>query len=316
MKLILAFAAAFLLAFTANAELHGTWTVDHSWKSDAGTIQLNLNRPHHQFGSSFPIAALSGLTAADVDSQGDVKFELRREAGTIAFEGSFLHGQGAGHFVFTPSTSYAASLRAIGVRSDDDLDDDKLMSLALHDVSTDFIRVMRAQGYDEPLDHYVSMRIFRVTPELVTELRSLGYDHLSFDHLIASRIHKVTPDYIRATRAAGYPNLSMDQLVATRIHGATPEFQQKMANLGYTHLEYDDLIAFRIHGVSPEFVGALRDLGYKSVAADDLVAMRIHGVTPDYIRAVEKAGYENVPVEKLIQMKIHGIDAKYLSTVR
>lgn len=317
MKLILAFAAAFLLAFTASAEIRGTWTVDHeSFRKEAGWIQMNLNRPHNHFGSSFKISSFTGLTAADVDSQGDVKFSLRREAGTIDFDGSFLRGQGAGHFLFTPNGNYESTLRSLGVKSEEDIDEDKLMSLTLNDVSTDFIRGMRAAGYDETLDHYVSMRIFRVTPELITELRSLGYDRLSYDALIASRVHGVTPEYIRGTRSAGYPNLSMDQLVATRIHGATPEFQQKMADLGYPHLDYDDLIAFRIHGVSPQFVTALRDLGYRHVEADDLVAMRIHGVTPDYIRSIEQAGYENVPVQKLIEMRIHGIDARFLAKVR
>jgi hypothetical protein len=303
MKLILAFAAAFLLAFTARAEIRGTWTAMHN--DDPSHVQLNLDRTHNHFGSNFAISAFSGLPADVIASQGDVRFELRRDAGVIAFDGSFLHGDGAGHFVFTPSPNYVSALKSMGVRSDEELDDDRLLSLTLHDVSVDFIRAMRGAGYDEPLDHYISMRIFKVTPELVTELRSLGYDRLSFDDLIASRIHKVTPDYIRAMRTAGYPNLTMDDLVATRIHKATPEFLQQMAALGYSRLSFDDLIAFRIHGVSPEFVGALHDLGYNNISAEELVAMRIHRVTPEYIREIEKAGYEHVPVEKLIEMKIH-----------
>jgi hypothetical protein len=310
MKQILAFAAAFLLAFTARAEIHGTWTAMRNL--DAGRIQLNIDRPHDHFGSSFDISAFSGLSPDVIATQGDAKFELRREAGVIAFDGSFLHGDGAGHFVFTPNANFASTLKSMGVRSEDGIDDDKLLALTLHDVSGDFIRAMRSVGYDEPLEHYESMRIFKVTPELVTELRSLGFGHLSFDDLIASRIHKVTPDYIRAMRAAGYDNLTMDDLVATRIHKATPEFIQQMASLGYTHLSHDDLIAFRIHGVSPEFVSALHDLGYNNVPAADLIAMRIHRVTPEYIRDVEKAGYEHVPVEKLIEMRIHGIDSRML----
>jgi len=318
MKTILAIAVAFLLAFTfsASAEIHGTWTIDHSWKTDSGYVQLNLRRPRNHFGQSFPIAALTGLNPTVVQSQGDAHFELRREAGVVSFEGSFLHGEGAGHFVFTPDNSYAATLRSMRVRSDDDVDDEKLLTLALMDVSTDFIRGMRAQGYDEPLEHYVTMRIFRATPELISELRTLGYDRIAYDDLIASRVHGVTPSYIRAMRDAGYRNLTMDQLVTTRIHGATPEFLAKMASLGYRDLDFDDAVAFRIHGVSPEFVAALRDLGYSNVSADDLVAMRIHGVTPAYIRDVENAGYHHVPVEKLISMRIHGVDSRFLSKMQ
>ena len=313
MKRIVTFAAVLFLAAAANAEIRGTWTALRN--DDPSRIQLNLDRPNNHFGSTFSVSDFSGLPFDVVNSQGDVRFEMRREAGVLAFEGSFLHGDGAGHFVFTPNNGYAATLRSMGVRSDDDLDDDKLLSLTLHDVSTDFIRSMRSAGYDEPLEHYTSMRIFKVTPELVTELRSLGYDKLSYDDLIASRIHKVTPDYIRAMRADGY-NLTMDQLVATRIHKATPEFVQQMASLGYTHLGFDDLIAFRIHKVTPEFVSDLRTLGYTQIAPDDLVAMRIHRVTPDYIREVEKAGYQHVPVSKLIDMRIHGIDEKFLEKMK
>lgn len=313
MKKLAAFAAILFLAAAANAEIRGTWTALRN--DDPSRIQLNLDRPHNHFGSTFYISDFGGLSADVVGSQGDVRFELRREAGMLAFDGSFLHGDGAGHFVFTPNNGFAATLRSMGVRSEDDLDDDNLLSLTLHDVSTDFIRSMRGLGYDEPLEHYTSMRIFKVTPELISELRSLGYDKLSYDDLVASRIHKVTPDYIRAMRAAGY-NLTMEQLVATRIHKATPEFVQQMASLGYTHLDFDDLIAFRIHKVTPEFVSDLRTLGYTGVSPDDLVAMRIHRVTPDYIREVEKAGYAHVPVSKLIEMRIHGIDERYLEKVK
>ena len=307
--------AALLFAAAAQAEITGTWAVTRSWTTDPGKIHINLMREHNNFGSSFPIDAFVGLTMADVNSQGDVKFDLRREAGVVAFDGSFRNGEGVGHFVFTPDRSYESKLRAMGVRSDDDLDDERLLTLALHDISTDYIRGLRAAGYNEPLEHYISMRIFRVTPELIADLRSLGYDHIGYDDLIASRVHKVTPDYIRGMKAAGY-SLSMEQLVATRIHKATPEFLAEMAQLGYSRLGYDDLIAFRIHGVTPEFVSALRALGYNSVAADDLVAMRIHRVTPEYIRDVENAGYHHVPVEKLISMRIHGVDSRFLSKMQ
>jgi hypothetical protein len=315
MKRTIAIAASLLLAVALHAEIRGTWSVDHSWKTEPGSIHVNLNRPNNHFGSAFPISAFSGLTASQVESQGDARFTLRRDAGVVAFDGSFRDGEGVGYFVFTPDQSFLSKLRAMNVRSDGNLDDEDLFSLALHDISTDFIRNMRAVGYDEPLDHYVSMRIFRVTPELIADLRSLGYDRISYDDLINSRVHKVTPEYIRAMKAAGY-KLSMEQLVTTRIHKASPEFLQQMASAGYSNISYDDMINFRIHGVTPEFVGELRVLGYKDISGEDLVTMRIHRVTPAYIRDVEKAGYHHVPVEKLIEMRIHGIDTGLLSKLK
>lgn len=315
-KIAALFAASLVVASIAAAQTRGAWTaeVDETMPSK---IQMNLStrNGHNHFGESMVVGDFTGLSDSVIQSstQTPVTFTLQREAGTVAFEGTFKQGFGAGQFTFTPNRDYEATLQRLGATFEDrDRDDSHLLTMAMLNVSTAYIRSMQAEGYRETADKYLSMRIFRVTPELIHELRSLGYDKIDTDDLIATRVHGVTPDYIRAMRAAGYTNLSMDNLIASRIHGAKPEFVEKMRALGYTNLDFDDLIAFRIHGVSPEFVNDLRDLGYTNVAADDLVAMRIHGVTPKFIRELRDAGYEHIPVDKLIDMRIHGIDANFV----
>jgi hypothetical protein len=315
-KRLFAFAAicTIVCATAAAADIHGAWT---SESQDGSSIQMNLSTRggHSHFGETMAKADFAGLTeaATRATTQTPVTFQLAREAGNLAFEGTFKDGFGAGQFTFTPNQNYIASLRTLGATFEDsDHDDQQLMTMALLDVSTTFIRSMQAEGYRVSADKYLSMRIFRVTPELVRELRSLGYDKIDADDLIATRIHRVTPDYIRAMRTAGYSNLSLENLIASRIHGATPEFLNEMKSLGYANVDFDDLIAFRIHGVTASFIRDLRDLGYTSVSSDDLVAMRIHGVTPQYIRELKDAGYEHIPVEKLIDMRIHGVDANFV----
>lgn len=307
-------AAVILFAATASANSRGAWTAE---ALDQDHVQMNMSTHdhNHTFGHSMPVADLSQLNVAALraTTQTPVAFTLHREAGDVAFEGTFKDGFGAGQFTFTPNHNYAATLRNLGVNYEDaDRDDDHLLTMALLDVSTDYIRSMQGAGYHESAEKYLSMRIFSVTPELVQQFRSLGYDHIDADDLIASRIHKVTPDYMREMRAAGYPHLSLDDLVASRIHGATPEFIGEMKSLGYGNVAFDDLIAFRIHRVTPEFIRELAALGYTNVAADDLVAMRIHNVTPQFIRELRDAGYEHVPVDKLLEMRIRGIDAKFI----
>ena len=310
------------LFFTVAPELHaaptrGAWTA--SLEDSGDRLHLNTTRRRNENnGQTLALSEFTNLSAAQIRSasQTPVSFELRREAGTIAFEGVFKGGEGAGHFTFTPSSTYEASLRALGLSVDDWKgrrdDDDPLFHLAMFDVSTSFIRDMRAAGYRESLDTYVSMRIFRVTPQLIEEFRQVGFKGLSADELVSAQIHKATPAYIREMRAAGFTKLDMDDFVASRIHKITPEFARGMKAAGYD-LSHDDLMAFRIHKVTPEFIGELRALGYTKVDADDLVAMRIHKVTPEFIREVRAAGYTNVPVEKLISMRIHKIDPKFIS---
>jgi hypothetical protein len=322
-RLTLLLAAALLLTGALQltaATTRGTWTASISEKSADRMYLRTTRRQSENNGQTLPSSELANLTLAQINSasQVPVNFELRREAGTIAFEGVFKNGEGAGHFTFTPSSTYETSLRALGLSTDElnhrrDDDDDPLFQLAMCDVSSAFIRDMRAAGYRESFETYISMRIFRVTPQLVEEFRQIGFDHLPAQKLIAAQIHKATPAYIREMRAAGFTTLDLDDFVGSRIHGVTPEFAKQMKAAGYANLDHDDLMSFRIHKVTPEFIAELRDLGYRNIDADDLVAMRIHKVTPEFIREVRAAGYSNVPVEKLISMRIHNIDPKFIS---
>ncbi len=319
-RLLILIIAMVLCAGAAYGEVRGSWTASTDEEQD-GRIHFTMNRRKNwNNGNTFQLSRFTGLTAAQINgsAQTPVQFQMRSEAGNIDFEGFFRQGDGAGQFRFTPNPQFLATLKSMGLepkireRSHEERsDEDELFSFAVHDVSTDFIRTMRAEGFDVPLEKYVSMRIFNVTPEYIREMRGLGYKDISADKLVETKIHKVTPDYIRKMRAAGW-DLSLSKLVASRIHGATPEFAAEMARLGYADLDHSDLIAFRIHRVTPEFIDELRKLGYDKVDADDLVAARIHRVTPEFIREVQAAGYKNVPLDKLVKMRIHGVDANFI----
>lgn len=308
------------VSLTAGTATRGTWTASMDEKSTDRLYLRATRRQSEMYGKTFPLSEMANLTTSQINatSQTPVTFELKREAGTVTFEGVFKNGQGAGHFTFTPSPTYEASLRALGLSVNESKrsgaeHDDPLFHLAMTDVSTAFIREMRAAGYRESLDTYISMRIFRVTTQLIEEFRQIGFDRLPAEELVSAQIHKVTPAYIREMRAAGFTNLDLDELAASRIHKVTPEFARELKAAGYGDLDHDDLVSFRIHKVTPQFIAELRDLGYTRVDADDLVSMRIHKVTPDFIREVRAAGYSNVPIDKLVSMRIHKIDPKFIS---
>ncbi|HEV7485157.1 MAG TPA: hypothetical protein VGQ65_05705 [Thermoanaerobaculia bacterium] len=303
----------FLAAFTARAASpHGAW---HLSQREDGRMQIEMISDHNQNSHPIERSAFTGLTAAQIDANADtpVDFRMIREAGTMHFTGTFQHGDGVGRFTFEPNPAYAATLRSLGVAASD-LDDEHLFTLAVHDVSSSFIKEMQSLGYRDDLDQYVAFRIHGATPEFVREINALGYKPDSGD-LIAFRIHGATPSFIRDIRALGYQPDAGD-LVAFRIHGVSPEFIKGMKELGVRDLGDDNLVALRIHGASVNYVRDLRDLGYPSLSADDLVSMCIHGVSASYIRDLKNAGYARIPVEKLVEMKIHGIDAEFVKRTK
>jgi hypothetical protein len=301
-------AAMFLLLTPLHARNDGP--VSGSWSAEMESGKFHLS--HHfarnsQMGTEMDLADFQGLALSSINSKTNapVTFTLVREAGTVRYEGLFKDGSGAGHFTFEPNRSFLASLRKLGVRTDDDYDDHTLFHFAVLGVSSDYVRELHSLGFDNlDADDVLGMRIHGVTAERVRAYRAAGYTDLDADEVMAMSIHGVTPAFIQGMESMGFPHASADDLVAMRIHNLTPEFVQEMRALGYTRLDADDFVAMKIHGVTPAFVRELASLGYKNVDGDDLVAMRIHGVTPEFIREANKHAGERISIDDLLEMKI------------
>jgi len=301
----------------------GTWTAESAAGKAASAngplVQLSLSRRRGTHGSSqhsnpVALAELRGLTADQMSADASsVSFTLERDAGRFSFDGSFHRGEGAGHFTFAPRPEFVAAMLGLGYA----LDDEKVYSMAVLDVSREFVRQLDALGYSRlGLDDLLSLRIHGADPAFIREVKDLGYDHLPVDDLVSFRIHGATPDFIRQMQSLGYRRLSADDLVSLRIHGATPEFVREMQSLGLSRLSAEDLVSLRIHGASPDFVRQLRELGYDRVSAEDLVSMRIHGVSPEFIKELKSLGYDHVAVEELVSMRIHGVSPEFVRRVQ
>ena len=139
-----------LAATLSTSTIRGTWNI---LANGGDRVQLTMVRDHNNWGQSFRRSEIP-LSDAQMNSPTEtaVHFAINRDAGAIDFTGSFESGEGVGRFVFTPNASYVAVLRSLNVASADALDDDRLFSLAMHDVSTNFIRDMQALGYREDLE--------------------------------------------------------------------------------------------------------------------------------------------------------------------
>ena len=259
----------FVSLFTATTALalDGAWTA--ALHDDRDHLYLHITTgTHNNNGMTVSLAAFTSLTPSQINAttMTPVNFEMRREAGTIAYEGTFRNGKGAGQFTFTPDRSYIDKIRALGLTFDlegvrhrrrERTEEDDLFTLALHDVSTGFIKSMQAVGYKTTLEKYLTMRIFNITPEYVHEMESLGLANLDEDDIITSKIHRVTPEFVREIRAEGYREISFDNLVAFRIHRVTKEFIQELRNAGYDHVPAEKLIEMKIHRIDAKFMKAM-----------------------------------------------------------
>jgi hypothetical protein len=275
-------AGVILIAFAQeSAPITGQWMIDGIGVPDQ--LQLTLHRSMGKSGSStnfssYPVNGFLGLTRAQMDSPEGVmvRFQMVRDAGTLACEGYFKRGNGAGTFTFSSDPGFIAEMRKLRYAG---LDPEMLFSMAAHDVSLEYVRSLRSlKAAPTSADDLISMRIHGVSIEYIQELQSLGYRNLKADELVTMRIHGVTTEFVRDLSQLGYGLVPADELVTMRIHGASTSFIKELKSLGYDHPTIDQLVTMRIHGVSPDFIHRLQERGMKNLSIDQMVNLRIHGI--------------------------------------
>ncbi len=293
------------------------WLIEYRTGEDKVHMTMRYTRKRDKgFGFSnngFMIAPdqLVGLTREQAMSSGtNVKFQLRRDAGTFNFEGWFKEGNGSGHFTFAPSSSFANELNKQGYGSPTP---EQQLSMALHDVGFALINELKSQDYERPtLEQLVKMGEHGARLEYVQGLKSLGYSVKSIDFLIKMRDHGVTVNFIRELMALGFTDLTPEELIRTRDHGVTGKFISEFMAAGYGKLTLNEWVTLRDHGVSAKFVHDLAAQGYTRLPIEQLRRMRDHGVSVQFIEELKQVGFTNVPVDMLIRLRDHGVTAKFI----
>ena len=320
--------------------LPGTWEVRVT--ETKGTVHLRLSERNSSTGNNVPLEQLEGLTAAQLGGGGPVQFKIRRDAGTLNFEGVMRNGIGAGTFTFAPDPGFPAALEKRGFARPTATEQ---YQMARYDIGFAFVDELNTQGYAKPttadliragqhgvngtylremsslgfklgsLNELIELRDHGVTAAYARELGELGYKGLGAQELRQARDHGVTPEYVRGMRDAGHSGLTMAALINARDHGVTPEYTRELGDAGHRNLPLDKLINVRDHGVSAEYARDMRALGY-AVPMDDLVRARDHGVSVEYVRDMAALGYAKLPLATLIQARDHGVSAEYAREIK
>ena len=257
----------------ASTDAEGcTWEVRRG-KNDS--MQLSMRHGRSQHGRSIPLASLEGLTAAQLSSGGPVRFQVRRDAGTFAFDGTARDGVAGGVCSFTPSPTFGAELARRGVSG---LTAGDQQEMARHDVGLALVDELRTQKYATPT---------------VADLVKAGQ-------------HGVHVEYVRGMGALGYVTGTLEPLITLRDHGVTPDYAKALASFGYKSLPSDQLQRARDHGVTADYLQGMRDGGFGSLPLDEMITTRDHGVTPDRIKQANAKAGTQLSVSALRDAASHG----------
>ena len=145
-----------LMASAQGQGFEGEWIADFKARDD-GKVQFTFRYEerksnssdgwnYNNWSSSNGIAPdqLQGLTREQTFSAagGQVKFQIKRDAGTFDCDGWFKDGRGAGLFTFIPNRGFVAELNRRGISGN--LTDEQLFQFAHADMGLAFLNELKA----------------------------------------------------------------------------------------------------------------------------------------------------------------------------
>jgi len=206
------------------------------------------------------------------------------------------------------ATSYIDGLKSAGL---DNLTVDQLIALKTQDVTPEFVRSLRDQGFKLEVDKIIAMKVQDVTSQYTHDWLSAGL-HPDEDQLIALKVQGADAEYYRALKEAGL-DPDINSLIAMKVQGVTPEYVRELRAVGFS-LNAEQVIAMKVQDVTPEYVKALHDLGIQP-NANDLIAMKVQDVTPDWVRGIQALGLKP-STNELIAMRVQDVTPDYIKALQ
>ena len=325
--------AALVIAQTLAGHAQTAATVDGSWTAELHSnrvyLQLRATPPDEarndrgdrawdgwNMGQTMSVEDVGGLPANDEHfTVSNVKLELRREAGTLALDGAFRDGRGAGLFTFTPRAQFTSEMKALGFS--DELPLWRRFQLAVHDVGPTYVRALKGEGYDKlSLDQIQRAKTHGVSIDYIKSMKAEGYKVTEIEDIVRTRDHGVTAEYVRGMRTSGFKDATFADLVRAKDHGVTPDFAKELRDQGINPSTLDGFVRMRDHGIRGPFVVELKKAGFNSVDPEEIVRVKDHGVSAEYIADMKDIGLKNLTLSDIVRLRDHGVTPGFVNHVR
>jgi hypothetical protein len=138
--------------------------------------------------------------------------------------------------------SYIGSLESVGLTK---LTVEDLISLKVQGVTADYVRQVKAAGFDPSVRDLIGMKVQGVTPEYIHDIHAAGLKP-SVGDLVGMKVQGVTPEFVRALQSAGLGDLEMRDFISAKVQGITPEFIEKVRGHGFKNLTFRQLISLKV----------------------------------------------------------------------
>jgi len=329
--------------FTKNNETEGAWFA--TIKGEKVRIEFKSDDDDHNWSSSSTFA-LNEFSALPRDKKGE--FTLKREAGSILFNGKFEGNEGYGHYKFTADKGFSDYLAQHGVteieESDSfaffivnitkdyvamlqrhgykDISKGNLISMAALKVDEPYIKMWTENGYaDLTPNELVSGKALGITSAYVAEIRQAGYKNLTFNELISFKAQHITGAYINSLHKAKLKNggdddnlPSANELSSYKAMNIDSGYVHAIAAAGYKNIPYRQLTEMKALNITPAFINSYKAIGYANLSVSNLSTLKSLDITPAFIKSYQAKGFKDLSVNNLATIKSLGITADYIKS--
>jgi hypothetical protein len=330
----------------ANNWSDDDWDNDHDDNPGVWSAVIHEDKAFIRFGgihwnssSTFELAELGTLPSGASGT-----FVVRRDPGTVTFNGSFQDGRGHGTYLYVPDAGFKAYLAGEGFK---DLNEQLLLHLFFTNINKEYLGYMKQNGYDGltigqlkdlayqnmnqrvmtgyfdlfkkdgfgkvSVDQIIELREHGVSPAFVNSFHEMGYKDISLDKALELKDHGVNPEFIEDMKKAGAKEISLDEAIALRDHGVTVDYVRTFREAGFPDVSLDKAVELRDHGVSMDFIRSLRDMGYKDISLDKVRELVDHGVNADFIRGFQRLGFKDISPDRAQELRDHGVEPSFVS---
>jgi hypothetical protein len=296
-------------------------------------VYIQFGGRHWSSGATFP---LSELGALPTDKQGS--FTVKRDAGTVTFNGSFEGKRGHGTYSFEEDAAFKGYLAQEGFSSISEelmihlyftninkayfsfmkengytgITMSELKDLAQQNMNqrimTNYLELFRKDNYGKvSLEKIVTLREHGVSTRIITRFRDMGYTDLPLDKAVTLVDHGVDPDFVEDMKKIGQRNITLDEAIELRDHGVSVGFVKELNEMGYTNISLSKAVELVDHGVSTNFISGFRDLGFKDLSLNKAVELVDHGVTVEFVKRMQEKGLKNMSLDEYIRLRDGGM---------
>lgn len=276
-------------------------------------VHIEFGGRHWSSGASF---ALSETGVLSTDKQGS--FTVKRDAGTVTFNGVFEGKRGHGTYAFEEDPTFKSYLAQEGFTS---ITESLMIHLYFTNINKAYFAFMKENGYTGiTMKELKELAEQNMNQHIMTNYLELfqkdNYGKVTLEKIVALRDHGVDPEFVADMKKIGQRDITLDEAIELRDHGVSVTFIRELTDMGYANISLEKAVELVDHGVSANFVKGFRDLGFKDITLDQAVRLVDHGVSVSFMNQFKQLGFADLTLKKAVELVDHGVTAEFVKRMQ